>query len=281
MVALGLFAIVLMALDHRQSHLVSVREALSVAVYPLRALVDLPFSAVRSLGAAIRERGQLLEENASLRRERLIDSANLQRLSALEAENERLRALMDSSAKVADRVLVGEIMSVDQDQNRHKIVLNKGLRDGAHLGQALLDAHGIVGQITQAGPLTAEAILISDPGHATPVEVARNGLRTIAVGTGQIGRLSVPFLQNNADIENGDVLISSGLGGSFPPGYPVGIVTSIQRDLGEPFAEVTAEPSAALDRIHEVLLVWSTAGLPSPLASEEEPDSRTIVEPPL
>lgn len=268
---LAALSISLMALDHRQGHLDRIRELLSYAVYPIRALVDLPFSLGNWAARNLEERGTLIAENQRLLREQLENSARLQRLAALEAENSRLRALMESSARVEDRVLVAEIMAVDLDPFRQKIILNKGERDGVFTGQSLLDARGIVGQITRTDSLSAEALLISDASHALPVEVNRNGLRSIAVGTGDINSLSLPFLPNNADIEEGDLLVSSGLGGTFPRGYPVAVVTSVARDLGEPFARVAAAPNAALGSIREVLLVFPAVEFPASTdASEDE-----------
>ncbi len=266
-----------MVLDHREGHLQTIRDTLSVAVHPIRVLVAFPFSASRWLSDSLSERQALLTENARLKDEALRASARLQRYAALEAENARLREMMGSSQKVADRILVTEIMSADLDPYRHRILINKGTRAGVFEGQALLDAQGIVGQITRADPLAAEAILISDPDHATPVEVNRNGLRTIAVGTGDIDRLSLPFLANNADIVPGDLLVSSGLGGAFPSGYPVAEVLSVKRNPGQPFAEITARPAAALNRAKEVLLVWSgdtderQAGAEQPAPPEPHP----------
>ncbi len=253
---LTLLSLALMVLDHREGHLDRIRQVLSYAVYPIRAIVDLPFSLSEWAGRNLEERADLIAENQSLRREQLENSARLQRLAALESENTRLRALMESSARVGDRVLVAEIMAIDLDPFRQKIILNKGERDGVFSGQALLDANGILGQITRTDPMSSEALLISDASHAVPVEVNRNGLRSIAVGTGDIGSLSLPFLPNNADIQKGDLLVSSGLGGTFPRGYPVAVVSSVARDLGEPFARVAAVPNAALGSIREVLLVF-------------------------
>ena len=176
-------------------------------------------------------------------------------MASLEAENARLRALLESTAKVGDQVLIAEILSVDMDPLRHRIVLNKGSRDGAYVGQALIDAQGVVGQITRDQLRSAEALLITDPDHAVPVEIVRSGLRTIAVGTGDLDNLSLPYMARNTDIKNGDLLVSSGLGGTFPPGYPVGTVTEVRGDTGEAFLRVKARPAAALDRIREVLLV--------------------------
>ncbi len=257
---LTLFAVLsvsLMVLDSRDDHLQSVRHILSGAAQPIREAVDFPFAATAWFKLASRDRETLTLENEQLKSEQLISNVRLQRFAALEAENSRLRALMESTAKVADRVLVTEILSIDLDPLRHRVALDKGLRHGAFTGQALLDAHGVVGQITRTGPLNSEAILISDPDHALPVEINRNGLRTIAVGTGKPDELSLPFLPNNADIQTGDLLVTSGLGGRFPKGYPVAVVSKVERNPHEKFAIINATPAAALNQNREVLLVWS------------------------
>src|SRR5690606_78669 len=183
----------------------------------------------------------------------------LQRLAALEMENARLRELLDSTARVGSRALVAEILAVDLDPYRQRFDLNRGLVDGVFVGQALLDAQGVVGQVVNVGALTSEAVLITDADHAVPVTVNRNGLRTIAVGTGDSNRLRLPYLTNNSDIEVGDLLVSSGLGGVFPPGYPVARVVEVKQQPGQSRAEVTAEPMSKLDRDREVLLVWTSA----------------------
>ncbi|MBA3564385.1 MAG: rod shape-determining protein MreC [Gammaproteobacteria bacterium] len=272
-------SILLMILDQREHHLTTIRNTLSVAVYPIRALADLPFSAQEWLHETFAARARLQEQNARLRHRQLVIAAKLQRFAALEAENTRLRELMDSTAQVADRILVAEIMAVDLDPYRHRIALNKGTRDGVYQGQAILDAQGIVGQVTRAEPLSSEAVLISDPSHAMPVQVNRNGLRTIAVGTGDIARLALPFLPNNADIRPGDLLISSGLGGGFPAGYPVARVAQVDRAPGEPFAKVSAEPMAALNRDREVLLVWSRVETPEFVEAEDDGAGEPPAEP--
>ncbi|MBT8137245.1 MAG: rod shape-determining protein MreC [Gammaproteobacteria bacterium] len=265
---LVLLAIVFMMLDFRAGHLDAIRSSLSLMLHPVRVAVDLPFVAINWVGESFTLRRQLLSENERLRTDSLENAARLQRLESLLAENRRLRALMESSARVADRVLVSEIMAVDLDPLRQHIVINKGTVHGAYRGQPLLDANGIVGQITHTSPVSSEAILISDASHAVPVQINRNGLRTIAVGTGDPASLSLPFLPNNADVEVGDLLVSSGLGGNFPPGYPVATISSITRDPASPFATVRAQPAAALNRNREVLLVWSTTEVPTPDARE-------------
>jgi rod shape-determining protein MreC len=256
---LAVVCVALMMLDRREQHLVRVREALSVVVYPVRVLVDLPFSTWAKVRDSFAEREALIAENEQFRRERLETEFRLQRLAALEMENARLRELLDSTANVGSRALVAEILSVDLDPYRQRFDLNRGLVDGVFVGQALIDAQGVVGQVVRVGPLTSEAVLITDADHAVPVSVNRNGLRTIAVGTGDSSRLRLPYLTNNADIAVGDLLISSGLGGVFPPGYPVGRVLDVRRQPDQAFAEIIAEPASSLDRDREVLLVWNAA----------------------
>ncbi len=256
MVLLAVLSVSLMFLDHRQGHLETVRSALSVAVYPIRVLVDLPSAGFGWARESLSERNRLIGENRELRAESLQQRARLQQLAALESENARLRGLMESPARVAHRVQVAEILAVDLDPYRHRIALNRGEQSGVYIGQALLDADGIVGQVIRVNPLGSEAILISDPSHATPVELTRNGLRTVALGLGDVSRLELPFLPNSADIRMGDLLVSSGLGDAFPAGYPVARVTRVDRRPGEPFARVEAEPTAALNRTRQVLLVW-------------------------
>ena len=257
---LAVVCITLMVLDRRDQHLVRVRQALSVVVYPVRVVVDFPFRAWTNMRDTFAARDALIEENREFRRERLETEARLQRLDSLEAENARLRELLDSTARIGSRALVAEILSVDLDPYRQRFELNRGLVDGVYVGQALIDAKGVVGQIVRVGPLTSEAVLITDADHAVPVSVVnRDGLRTIALGTGDSARLRLPYLTNNAKIEVGDLLLSSGLGGVFPAGYPVGRVVSVERRPDQAFAEIVAEPVSSLDRDREVLLVWNPA----------------------
>lgn len=258
-----------MVLDHQNQHLVKIREALSVVVYPVQAVINAPFALGRWADENFSTRSRLIDENHGLHQEVLMQGARLQRMIALEAENVRLRALLDSTAKVADRVLIAEIVSVDMNPFRHTILINKGGRDGVYVGQALIDAAGIVGQVTRQQPFAAEAMLVTDADHALPVEIARNQLRTIAMGTGDIDRLALPFLPRNADVQAGDLLVSSGLGRAFPAGYPVGTIVDIRSKTGQPFLEVDAEPSAALNRIREVLLIWRDADVQDALPDGE------------
>jgi len=244
-----------MVLDNQNQHLSGVRRILSASIYPIRVLIDAPSSFGHWIGDTLTTHNTLVDENDALGRKILIQNARLQRMGALQAENARLRALLDSTAKVSDRVLIAEIMSVDMNPFRHMVVINRGSMDGVQVGQALIDSEGIIGQVIRDQIFSAEAILITDVDHALPVEILRNRLRTIAVGTGDMERLSLPFLPRNADVVSGDLLVTSGLGGTFPPGYPVGIVRDVESQVGEPFLEISAEPAAALNRVREVLLI--------------------------
>jgi rod shape-determining protein MreC len=246
----------LLIADQRSDYMDTVRKAIGAAVYPLRVAVDAPISLWRWIGESTASRNELVLELSRLETERLITQARLMRYSALEAENARLRAMLEARERVRERVQVAEIMSVSTNPFRHVLVVDKGTRDGAFEGQAIIDADGVVGQIIEAGLLSSQLMLISDPDHALPVQVNRSGLRTIAVGTGEYDRLDLPFLPNNADIREGDLLVTSGLGGAFPPGYPVGTVETVIRAPQNPFAEVSATPAASLGQVREVMLIW-------------------------
>lgn len=246
-----------MTLDHRQHHGDSLRSFLSVILYPVRALVNFPAATGNWISENLSSRQHLLSENSKLHAEHLLLQTRLQRLEALESENMRLRELLGSSIRVGERTLIAELMTVDMAPFSQEIVINKGLYDDVYPGQPILDANGIMGQTLHVSPLTSTAILITDPSHAIPVENNRNGLRAIAVGTGDTSRLELLHIPNNADIKNGDLLVTSGLGARFPPGYPVAKVTSIEHNPGDPFAVVVAEPTAKLLSTREVLLVWT------------------------
>lgn len=261
-----LASVVLMTLDHRFHHLETVRTVLATALSPLQVLVALPFELGDWAGESFASRRHLLEENAELRSWQLQQQASLQKQAALEEENARLRRLLGASQRVSEEVMVGELLAVDVDPYRHQVVVNRGLRDGVHVEQPLLAAEGVMGQILHTSALTSTAILITDPSHALPVQVNRSGLRTVAFGMGETDRLSMPNVPLEADVRVGDVVVTSGLGNRFPGGYPVAVVTAIDREEGRTFARVEASPLAALDRGREVLLI----GLPEVTVEGEE-----------
>ncbi len=246
----------LMVVDYQKDYLAAVRSTLSAVVYPLQYVVNLPFDAAEWVTDSLVTRQSLMEENQRLKQDHLLFSSRLQRYEILEAENQRLRELLESSFRLNDQVLVAELIEVHLQSFRRQVVINKGKREGAYDGQPIVDASGIMGQIVHVGPFSSTVLLITDPNHALPVQVNRNGLRAIAVGTGQTDKLVLEHLPNNADIKVGDLIISSGLGRRFPSGYPVGQIEKITLDPGEPFAKVMINPSAQLSKSREVLMVW-------------------------
>ncbi len=245
-----------MTLDHRHGHLKLVRSTLSTVVYPLQFVVNLPIDMVNWASGNMITRNSLVKENERLKQEHLLLNSKLQRFVILEQENKRLRELLESSFRMNDRVLVAELLAVDLQSFRQQIVINKGEREGAYDGQPIVDSSGIMGQIIHVGPFSSTVLLITDPTHAIPVQINRNGLRAIAIGTGDEEYLHLGHLPNNSDIREGDLIISSGLGQRFPKGYPVGVVTKITLDPGEPFAKIKVKPSARLGQSREVLMVW-------------------------
>ena len=217
-------SLVLLVADHRFHHLQQLRGTLAFLTYPLHYLADLPFTASSWLGETTSSREILMQQNRELRDANLHLRAELQKYESLQAENLRLRDLLDSSFKIGDRVLVAELSSVDLDPYKQQVIVNKGSASGVHEGQPVLDAHAVMGQVINVTPLSSTVLLITDTSHALPVQVLRNGLRTIAVGTGRISELKLPYLPTSSDIVEGDLLVTSGLGGKFPPGYPVATV---------------------------------------------------------
>lgn len=248
------------------------RSILSVIVYPIQLLVSWPVELAESVYETAISYSELKKENQQLKHKQLVDSIKLLKYEALENENIRLRGLLENSFKLGEQVLVAELLSVNLVPYEHVVVVNKGSRFGVHVKQPVLDANGIVGQVIRSLPLSSEVMFITDPNHAIPVQVNRNGLRTIALGSGQLDRLNLPFLPNNADIVPGDLLITSGLGGTFPQGYPVAVVDNFTVQPNKPFANIFAKPKAKLDKSRELLIVWSDS-TPVPLTLPEIDDS--------
>ena len=196
----------------------------------------------------------------------------MQKLTTLEAENRRLRSLLESAVNAPERMLIAELLAVDFDPYRHHILLNRGRQHGINIGQPVIDQQGVIGQIVRADPLTSTVILITDPNHALPIQIDRTGARTLALGTGQFQELELRHIPNNGDVRVGDLLVTSGLGGRFPRGYPVGVVTKVEFDPGSPFAHIVARPAAQLDRIREVMLLeHEPTAAPSPTAHPATP----------
>ncbi|MAX55251.1 MAG: rod shape-determining protein MreC [Alcanivoracaceae bacterium] len=264
LVAALVLSVIVIVLDQRTPWAEPVRHVLAYLTAPIHYVAHLPVDSGQWLTEQAQSRSSLMEENQRLQRQSLILEQKVQRLAVLEAENVRLRELLNSSADLDANVLVAEIIGVDPDPNRQELVINKGTGSDVFRGQAVLDAQGLIGQVVDAGPLSSRVLLLTDASHAMSVQVNRNGVRAVLAGNGQTG-LRLLYVPDTADIEEGDLLVSTGLGQRYPRGYPVGTVTSVRHQSGAPYADITALPTARIDRASHVLLVQPTQTPASPL----------------
>ncbi len=256
MVVLVVASIALMTVDHRWHSLEFVRGALSSVIYPLQYTIDLPIRLFYWTDERLSSQQTLLEKNREFEVRHLENRVQLQKLDIIEKENDRLRKLLGATPKTTERLLISEIINVDLDPYKQLILLNKGSSSDVYQGQPIIDALGVMGQVIHVGPMSSTAMLITDASHAIPVQINRTGLRAIAYGSGKIDQLNLRYLPHNVDIKVGDLLITSGLGETFPANFPVAIISKVERPAGEPFAHIEARPHAQLDKSREVLLVW-------------------------
>lgn len=260
--SLGLRALILIGLsvalivaDYRGQGLNAVRRGLSLMAYPLQRLVAAPAAAWDWASSALTTHHSLTDENSALKNAAQQNSIKLQRLTSLEQENQQLRALLGAKPALPQTAQAATILQIDLDRMRQRVLIDQGARDGLTRGQPTIDANGVFGQTVTVGAMTSEVILLSDPGHAIPVRIERNGLRTVAIGSGDAHRLLLPYLPRNADVQVGDTLVTSGLGGVFPAGLPVAHIVEVNRDPSEPLALISAQPAAALDRARHILVL--------------------------
>lgn len=247
----------LVLLDNNSDYLDGIRGSLNILVTPIFYVAELPANTSDALSEMFSSRERMQEDLRNLNQRLLLLQVKTEKMASLSAENARLRNLLGSSEKLEDNVLVAELIGISPDPESFIVMLDKGRQDGVYLGQPLLDAEGLMGQIVEVSRYTSRALLITDVSHSVPVQVNRNNLRLIAAGSGKINELELKHVQDTADIRIGDLLVSSGLGQRFPVGYPVGIVTQVTHDPGQPFAVVKAVPSAHLDRSRHLLLVFT------------------------
>lgn len=245
----------LMVADHRGDLSPKVRGALSTAVEPVWRLAALPVTLWRWADTALSRQDRLAAENIALRRELQLRDAQLARQEAVARENQRLRALLGGKGDFRLAVQMAGIVDVDLDPWRQRVRLDRGSADGVEVGQAVIDAGGMLGQVVQVSEYGATALLLTDASHSVPVQVVRTGLRLVAVGTGASDTLRVPNIPRSADIREGDLLVTSGIGGRFPAGFAVGTIRTIAPDDTRLFLAADATPAAQLDRGLEVLLV--------------------------
>ncbi len=266
-----------MVVDAHSQWLKPLRSSAGLALTPLYWAGDLPGRSLDRLGQMIASRTDLMEENEKLRADALLMQRRLQKLAILTEQNVRLRELLNSSELLEEQVIVAELLGVDPNPQTHKLLINKGGHHGVYQGQPVLDARGVMGQVIEVMPYSARVLLLVDSTHSLPVQVTRNGLRAIASGTGHPGVFELRHIADNADIKEGDLLVTSGMAQHFPAGYPVGVITEIQRGTGQPFAVVQATPAAALDRSRHFLLVFADGREPA-VAEDAEVDSVELPE---
>jgi rod shape-determining protein MreC len=278
LLVLILLTLVLLSVGRYTNYLSSVRHYTNTIAVPFYWVSDIPERISLWFDDTFVSRHTLIEENKQLQQRVLLQEARLQKMAALANEANRLRGLMGSSQLLDDKVVVAELLGISPDPKVHKVVLNKGSQDGVYIGQAVLDAYGLVGQIVQTTPYSSEVLFITDDSHAIPVQIIRNNVRTVVEGVGDLYQVRLRYVPSSMDIVEGDLLVSSGLGGRFPSGYPVATVSEINRDPGESFVRVHAIPTAQLNRSRYVLLVFP-ADTARNINSDGNDDSDITIEP--
>ena len=247
-------SLALMVVDTHFKYLYEARQTIAVALYPIQNLAHLP-TAISNLANDFFITQDLADENARFKQQHLIDSGKLQQLSALTIENEHLRNLLEATQKNKSKTILAEIRSVPRDPFNLTVILDKGLQNGAQNGQVIVDHLGVIGQITHAYPWSSEATLITDKDHSIPVQILRNGLRSVASGTGKYKTLELNYMANNVDIQEGDQIVTSGIGGVYPSDLPVALVSKIKRDISSAFAYIICTTIAGVDRNKQVLIL--------------------------
>lgn len=245
-----------MVMDKRLEGFNSIRAALSLPLAPLQYIVSWPSNLITHLKTTISSHDDLVKQNLKLKAEQLLIRAQLQRLISIESENNYLKSLLRSSRKVKGKTLIAELLAVEPEPFVHQVILDKGTRDHVYVGQPVLDANGVLGQIMQVGPITSRVLLINDPQSGISVQNSRTGMRAVATGDSYSSKMKLMYVPKTADIQEGDIFMTSGLGDHYPEGYPVGVVYAVKKDPGHQFASVSLQPSARLESSRQVLLVW-------------------------
>ena len=269
----SLLSLLLLFVDARYKYLESVRTVLAVVVYPVQRLTTLPGDAWQGVSEYFQTQNHLIEENLGLRQQHDIDAAHLLEMRVLQNENAHLQSLLEVQHRSDFQMQLAEIIYVDRDLFKRKIVLNKGSKAKVQLGQAVMDDVGIVGQVTRVYPWLSEVTLVTDKDHAVPIQVLRTGLRAVVFGSGDISSMSLRYMPISSDIQEGDELVSSGIDGIYPAGLPVAKVTKIERDPAYPFARIICTPSAGVDSNRYLMVLSGTPKLPERPESVDEVDS--------
>jgi len=249
-----LLSLALMVVDTHFKYLYEVRQTIAVALYPIQSLAHLP-TTISNLANNFFIARDLVDENAHFKQQHLIDSGKLQQLSALTIENEYLRKLLKATPRDKSKAILAEIQSIPRDPFNLTVILDKGSQNGVQNGQVIVDNLGVIGQITHTYPWSSEATLITDKDHSVPVQILRNGLRSVASGTGKYKTLELNYMANNVDIQEGDQIVTSGIGDVYPSGLPVALVSKVKRDISSAFAYIICTTIAGVDRNKQVLIL--------------------------
>lgn len=265
-------SIALMLIDNRTQQFEKLRNALQTVIYPVMFISTLPREMIRAVTGTMEASSTLQSENESLRQENLLLHSRLEKLHSLEADNRRLKRLLGQSEQIAENVLLAELVEVSLEPYTQQISLNKGSSDDVYVGQPVINGDGVIGQVVHTSQFQSTVTLLTDPGSAIPVMVMRNGLRGVLFGTGVRNKLALPYMTADADIRIGDLLISSGMGGRFPTGYPVATVTEVIQQPSDEFLTINTLPVTQLDHGREVLLIW-----PETIKEQTDLDQEAVV----
>lgn len=266
-----LLSVSMMVTDARFSYLAALRQGISLAIYPVQRAANGPVDLFETVSGFFVNQGKLQMENLALRRQQLLNVGQLHRLQALEQENAYLRRLLGADQRFGGKALAAEVIHGGQDPFVRKIIVDRGSYQGVQAGNAVIDDMGVVGQVTRVTPFTSEVTLVTDKDQSVPVSVLRNGLRAVVMGAGQADMLSLPYMPVNTDIQPGDVLVTSGIDGTYPPGLPVATVSKVDRNPAYAFAHISCTPKAGVDA-HAQVLILSGYKLASPIPAKTDAD---------
>ena len=271
-----LLSLLLLFVDARYQYLESARKVLAVMIYPFQRLTELPGEAVGRIAVYFETQNQLLTDNAKLHQQHDADAAQLAQLGAIQAEDAQMRALQELKQRVDYPMQMAEIAYVERDIFKRKLFVDKGSQANVIAGQVVVDDNGVVGQVTRVYPWLSEVTLVTDKDHAVPIQILRNGLRAVVFGSGDISEMSLRYMPVSSDIVEGDVLVTSGIDGTYPPNLPVAKVLKIERDPAYPFARITCTPLAGVDRHRALLIVSGLPKLPEHPATETSAESERV-----
>jgi rod shape-determining protein MreC len=267
----SMLSVVLLVADARFNYLQVLRQGIAAVVYPLQRLSSLPSAVASRIGEFFVTQSQLQRDNEQLRRQELLNTAALQVGKSLESENQHLRQLLGLRERLPRDFIAAEMLYSNRDPFTRRVVVDKGFQHGVKAGQAVVDEAGVVGQVTRVFPWVSEVTLVTDKEQAIPIQSVRSGLRGVTFGIGYDGTLELRFMPVNADIQNGDLLVTSGIDGTYPPGLPVAVVSNIERNAAYAFARITCTPAASVTSFGQVLIVSTMDRLPENPVTDEEP----------